>query len=226
MKNIGIFFIILGLSIFESCCSQRDVYINHKVLTTPLIGGAESKCITLNNSAIDSIVTRSSMELNTESPFTFIYLRSGKCIEKVGECIYHSKRPDSLFCILEPPCCAGNVYVYHWFKYYQQQDSLEQVSEVLVYTTTEIHKKDILWHTYPKQKEIPYMHLRSEPIINDTEEDEELRQIGNVIYEQYSENVLLYELGYNKKQPSWRICAIKNRDNNYYIIGWHNTRRK
>ena len=160
------------------------------------------------------------MELQAESPFTFVYLHSGKCIEKVGECIYNSKRPESPFCIVEPPCCAGNVFEYHWMQYNQQQDTLEQVWLVWHFTTTEIHSKDIVWLASPKKKEIQHSQLRSEPIVNDTEEDEELRSMGNVIYENSSEKVSLYELGYNKKQPEWRICAVQYA-NNTYLIGWY-----
>ncbi len=214
---------LLALSFFESCYSQKDLYLNHKILTTPLVCETESKCILVNNGGIDSIVIHSGMELYTESPFTYVHLRSGKCIEKAGECIYHSKRPESPFCILEPPCCAGNVVEYHWMQYNQQQDTLEQVCWVRHFTTTEIHSKDIVWLASPKKKEIQHLQLRSEPIVNDTEEDDELRQIGNVI-EETSKTVSLYELGYNKKQPEWRICAVQYVDNTY-LIGWYNSRR-
>ena len=53
------------------------------------------------------------------------------------------------------------------------------------------------------------------------EEDYELRQIGNVI-EETSKTISVYELGYNKRQPSWRICAILYVDNTY-LIGWYNS---
>ena len=56
-------------------------------------------------------------------------------------------------------------------------------------------------------------------MVNDIEEDYDLRQVGNIIYEGNSENIPLYELGYSKKQPSWRICAIQDAKNNY-LIGW------
>ena len=223
MRIMKIYIILLALSFFESCYGQRDLYLNHKILTKPLVCESESKCIILNNGVIDSIVIRSGIELNTESPFTFVYLHSNKCIEKVGECIYHSDQPESLFCILEPPCCAGNVFEYHWLKYNPQQDTIEQAWEVWVFTATDIHSKDIFWYTSPKEKEICHLYLRSEPIVNDTEEDDELRQIGNVIYKETSEIVSLYELGYNKKHPSWRICAIHNAKNRC-IIGWYNSR--
>ena len=223
MKTIKTFLILLTLPFFESCYSQNDLYLNHKILTTPLVCETESKCIIVNNGAIDSIVTRSGLELHTESPFTFIYLPTSKCIEKVGECIYYSKQSESPFCILEPPCCGGNVFEYHWMQYNQQKDTLEQVWLVWHFTTTEIHSKDIVWHASPSKKEIQHLQLRSEPIVNDTEEDEELRQIGNVI-EETSKIVSLYELGYNKKQPEWRICAVQNIKNSY-LIGWCNSCR-
>ena len=224
MKTIKIYLMLLALSIIESCYSQRDAYLNHDILTMPLVCESESKCIILNNGAIDSIVTRSAMELNTESPFTFVYLHSGKCIEKGGECIYHSNRLESPFCILEPPCCAGNVFEYRWMQYNHQQDTLEQTWLVWKYTTTKIYNKDIFWYSYPKQKKIKHLILRSEPTVNDTEEDEELRQIGNVIYEGTSGTVSVYELGYNKKQPLWKICAVQYANKNY-LIGWYNFHR-
>ncbi len=224
MRTIKILLMLLVLSAFESCYGQRDLYLNYKILTSPLVCELESKCFRLNNGVIDSIVTRSSMELGTESPFTFVYLRSGKCIERVGECIYHSNRLESPFCILEPPCCAGNVFEYHWFKYNQQQDTIEQVWKVWIFTTTDIHSKDIIWHALPKEVKVQDLQLRSEPMVNDTEEDYELRQIGNVIYEEDSKPVSAYELGYNKKQPSWRICAVQNAKNTY-LIGWYNSHR-
>lgn len=208
----------------EEDFSQRELYLNHDILTTPLVCETEPKRIIINNGAIDSIVVHSKTELNLESPFTFVYLHSGKCIEKAGECIYHSNQLDSPFCILEPPCCAGNVIEYHWFKYNQQQDTIEQVWNVWIFTTmdnSDIYSKDIIWHTSPKQRELQRLQLRSEPRINDTEEDYELRQIGNVIKES-SNTVSVYELGYNKKQPSWRICAILYVDNTY-LIGWYNS---
>lgn len=224
MRIVRTFLILLTLSAFESCYSQKDLYLNHKILTTPLVCESESKCIIVNNGAIDSIVTRSGMELHTESPFTFIHLHSGKRIEKVGECIHYSKQSEYPFCILEPPCCGGNVFEYHWMQYNQQKDTLEQVWLVWHFTTTEIHSKDIVWHASHPQKGIQHLQLRSEPMINDTEEDYELRQIGNVIYENSSEKVSLYELGYNKKQPEWRICAVQNIKNSY-LIGWCNSCR-
>ena len=196
------------------------IYTNYKILGSQFVCESGSRCIILNDGMIDSIVTRSSLELNTESPFTFVYLHSGKCIEKVGECIYHSKKTKSQLCILEPPCCAGNVFVYHWLKYDLYQDTIKQVCEVAVYTTTKIYSKDIFWHAYPKQKKIPSLLLRSEPVVNDTEEDEELRQVGNVIYNETCSHTLLYELGYSKKQPLWRICALQKAGNNF-LIGWY-----
>ncbi len=212
-------------SMEEETYAQRELYLNHKILTTPLVCKTEPKRIIINNGIIDSIVVHSGMELGTESPFTFVYLHSGKCIESAGECIYNSQQPESPFCILEPPCCAGNLIEYHWFKYNQQQDTIEQVWKVSIFTTmdnTDIYNKDIVWHTSPKQRELQHLQLRSEPRINDTEEDYELRQIGNVI-EETSKTVSVYELGYNKKQPAWRICAILYVDNIYWI-GWYNSR--
>lgn len=223
MKTKKIFIVLLALSIFESCYSQSNLYLNHDILTAPLVCESESKCITLNNGVIDSVVTRSSMELNTELPVTFVYLYSGKCIEKVGECIYHSNRLGSPFCILEPPCCAGNVFEYHWFKYNQQQDTIEQAWKVLVFTTTDIHNKDIVWHASPKEMKVHDIKLRSEPVVNDTEEDYELRQKGNVIYEEGTKTISVYELGRNKKRPIWRLCAIPWAKNNY-LIGWYSRR--
>ena len=212
---------LLALSFIESCYGQKDLYLNHKILTTPLACETRSKCLMLNNGAIDSIVTRSGMELHTESPFTFVYLHTGKCIEQVGECIYNSKQQESPFCILEPPCCAGNVVEYHWMQYNQQRDTLEQVWLVFHFTTADIHDKDIVWHASPRKKEIQHLQLRSEPRLNDIEEDEELRQIGNVV-EEISKKVSLYELGYNMKQPSWKICAVLYADSTY-LIGWYNS---
>lgn len=225
MGFIKVFFILLALSAFGNCSVQNHMYLNHKILTRPLVCELESKCFRLNNGVIDSIVTRSSMELGTESPFTFVYLRSGKCIERVGECIYHSNRLESPFCILEPPCCAGNVFRYYWLKYNQPQNTIEQVCKVVVFSTTDIHSKDIVWHASPKQKEIQDLQLRSEPIVNDTEEDIELRQKGNVIYKEDSKIVSIYELGYNKKQPAWRLCAIQWAKNDH-LIGWYYLRSK
>ena len=221
MRIKDIFYILLILSVFVSCNCQ---YLNHAVLTTPLTCESESKCIILNNGAIDSIVTRSSAELNTESPFTSVYLHSGKRIEIAGECIYVSNRPKLLFCIVESPCCDGNLFEYHWLKYIQRQDTIKQVSRVLIYTTTELDKKDIVWHASPKKIEVFDLQLRATRIINDTEEDEELRQIGNVVYEEKSSPVSLYELGYSHEQPSWRICAIQDTKNNY-LIGWYISNR-
>lgn len=223
MRTIKILLMLLVLSAFESCYGQRDLYLNYKILTSPLVCESESKCFRLNNGVIDSIVTRSSMELGTESPFTFVYLRSGKCIERVGECIYHSNRLESPFCILEPPCCAGNVFEYHWFKYNQQQDTIEQVWKVWIFTTTDIHSKDIIWHALPKEVKVQDLQLRSEPMVNDTEEDYELRQIGNVIYKEDSKIVSIYELGYNKNKSTWRLCALLWAKNNY-LIGWYDSR--
>lgn len=223
MRTIKIFFMLLVLSAFESCYGQRDLYLDYNILTSPLVCESESKCTILNNEVIDSIVTRSSMELNTESPFTFVYLRSGKCIERIGECIYHSNRLESPFCILEPPCCAGNVFEYHWLKYNWQQDTIEQVWKVWIFTTTNIHSKDIIWHASPKEVNVYDLRLRSEPMVNDTEEDYELRQIGNVIYEEKLKTIPVYELGYNKKQSTWRLCAILWSKNDY-LIGWYDSR--
>ncbi len=223
MRTIKILLMLLVLSAFESCYGQRDLYLNYKILTSPLVCESESKCFRLNNGVIDSIVTRSSMELGTESPFTFVYLRSGKCIERVGECKYHSNRLESPFCILEPPCCAGNVFEYHWLKYNQQQDTIEQVWKVWIFTTTDIHSKDIIWHASPKEVKVFDLQLRSEPIVNDTEEDYELRQIGNVIYKEEEKPISVYELGRNKKQSAWRLCAILWAKNNY-LIGWYDSR--
>ncbi|MBO4689540.1 MAG: hypothetical protein J5621_01565 [Paludibacteraceae bacterium] len=225
MKTIKIFFTLLALSMFESCYGQIDLYLNHKILTTPLVCETESKRIIINNGVIDSIVIHSGMELHLETPVTYIYLHSGKRIYEGGECIYYSKRPESPFCILDPPCCAGNVIEYHWFKYNQQQDTIEQVWKVWLYTTmdnTDIYNKDIIWHTSPKQRELQHLQLRSEPRVNDTEEDDELRQIGNVIKES-SETISVYELGYNKKQPAWRLCSLLWTEDSY-LIGWYNSR--
>lgn len=219
MKILKIFFVLLVLSVFESCYSQNDLYLNHNILTIPLVCESESKCIIMDNGTIDSIVTRSSMELNTESPFTFVYLHSSKQVEKVGECIYYSSGLESVFCILNPPCCDGNVREYHWFKYKQEQDTIEQISRVLIYTTTDIYIEDIVWSVNPKEIKALDFQLRTTPMVNDIEEDYDLRQVGNIIYEGNSENIPLYELGYSKKQPSWRICAIQDTKNNY-LIGW------
>lgn len=225
MKIIIMFFIPFVFLFSKSCYSQGNIYLNHRVLNTPITCESASKFITLNNGDIDSIVTRSGVELHTESPFTFIYLHTGKCVEKVGECIYYSDRLEPLFCILEPPCCAGNVFKYHWFKYSLQQDTIKQVCEVSVFTTTDVHSKDIIWHASQKEVKVYNLQLRSEPMVNDTEEDFELRQIGNVIFEEESKTISAYELGYNKKQPTWKLCAISwGKDS--YLIGWYYSKSK
>lgn len=229
MKIKHLCFLFLTLSVVESSYSQSALYLNHKVLTTPLVCDSASKRIILNNGAIDAIVTYSSMEMEAESPFTFIFLHSGKQIHRAGECIYHSPKPDAPFCILDPPCCAGNLRQYYWLQYNPQQDTIEQVWEVRVYTTTDIYSKNIVWHASPRQKKIQHIQLRSEPIENDTEEDYELRQIGNVICEIESKIVLVYELGYNKQQPAWRLYAIQRTDTrrtkSNYLIGWYKSHR-
>ena len=222
MRIKQVIFIALALAVVESGYSQSALYLNHKVLTTPLVCDSASKRIILNNGAIDAIVTYSSMEMEAESPFTFIFLHSGKQIDRAGECIYHSSKPDAPFCILDPPCCAGNLLQYYWLQYNPQQDTIEQVWRVTVYTTTDIYSNNIVWHASPKQKEIQHIQLRSEPIVNDTEEDDELRQIGNVICDEDSKNVPVYELGYNKKQPAWRLYAIQWTKTDY-LIGWYHS---
>lgn len=223
MRTIKILLMLLVLSAFESCYGQRDLYLNYKILTTPLVCETESKCITVNDGAIDSIVIHSGMELHLETPVTYIYLHSGKRIYEGGECIYYSKRPESPFCILDPPCCAGNVVEYHWMQYNQQQDTIEQVWKVWIFTTTDILSKDIIWHASPKEVKVFDLQLRSEPIVNDTEEDYELRQIGNVIYKEEEKPISVYELGRNKKQSAWRLCALLWAKNNY-LIGWYDSR--
>lgn len=222
MKIRKTFFALLVLSVFESCYGQQETYLNHKILTTPLVCQSESRRIILDNDRIDSIVIHSSMKLNTESSFTFVYLRSGKQIEKNGECIYHSTGLETVFCILNPPCCDGNTSEYLWLKYDLGQDTIEQMSRVLIYTTTDIYSENIFWNAQPKKIKILDFQLRTTPQVNDIEEDYDLRQIGNVIYESGLEQVSVYELGYSKEQPSWRICAIQDAKNNY-LIGWCRT---
>lgn len=219
MKLVKIYFIILVLSVAESCYGQMELYLNHKILTTPLVCESESKCIVLNNGAIDSIVTRSKMELNLESAFTFVYLHSGKSIDIAGECVYYSKESDSPFCVLESPCCAGNTFEYHWMQYDALQDTIKQVFEIVVFTTTDIRRKDIIWHKSPKRNEIQHVQLRSEPLVNDTDEDYELRQVGNIIYSDIPSDTAVIELGYIEKQSEWRLCAVQMMKNRFRI-GW------
>lgn len=219
MKQVKILFIVLTISVAESCYGQSYIYLSHNVLTTSLVCESESKCEILNNGAIDSIVTRSSMELNTESPFTFVYLHSGKCIEHVGECIFSSKQAESPFCILAPPCCGGNTFEYHWMQYNQLLDTVEQLCQVVLFITTEIHREDIVWHTSAHKRETQYLQLRSEPIVNDTEEDWDLRQTGNVIYNDMPLDLSFFELGYLEKQSEWRLCAVQIKKNKFRI-GW------
>lgn len=78
---------------------------------------------------------------------------------------------------------------------------------------------NIFWNAHPKKIKILDFQLRTTPQVNDIEEDYDLRQIGNVIYKPGPEQVSVYELGYSKEQPSWRICAIQDAKNNY-LIGW------
>lgn len=222
MKLVKFFFIIVTIFVIGSGYGQSYIYLSHNVLTTPLICEFESKSEILNNGAIDSIVTRSSMELNTESPFTFVYLHSGKWVEFVGECIYSSKQAESPFCILDPPCCGGNTFEYHWMRYNHSLDTIEQICKIVMFITTEIHREDIVWHATPQEKESQYIQLRSEPIVNDTEEDWDLRQTGNVIYNDMPLDLLFFELGYLEKQSEWRLCAVQIVKNKFRI-GWMQT---
>ena len=206
----------------EGCYSQPKIdmlYFNHEILATPLVCEYVSKRVVPNDNAIDSIVTRGSMELMAESPFTFIYLRSGKQIEIIGECIYFHQKAKQPFCVVEPPCCDGNMIYYHWMQYIPCRDTVEQMCDVVIYTPTDIKNQDIIWHTSPKKLKVQHLQLRSTPIVNDTEKDYELRQIGNVIYTDTLKYTYCYELGYNKKQHKWKICAVRYGNYNY-LIGW------
>lgn len=219
IKKVLLFSVLIEWALVGSCCGMSqmiDTYLDRMILTAIPVCESQSKHILLNNT-IDSVVTYSSMELMTELPFTIIYAHSGKQFEVVGECL--SALQDTIFCIIEPACCGGNTMSYRWINYTQRLDTIGLISEVMVYTSTVIHGFNIKWYTQPRLMNVSELQMRSTPEINDMEEDEELRQIGNVIY-QVADSTILYELGYNIRCSNWRLCAVQH-VNNRFIIGWY-----
>lgn len=192
-----------------------ETYVNKAILTNQLVCDSQTKHISLNNT-IDSIVTYSSIELMTEVPFTTVYSHSGKQFEIVGE--YVSVLQDSIFCIVEPPCCGDNIIYYRWLNYSQQLDTIESVCEIMVYTTTNLCDPDIRWYSHSRVETMAELQLRSTPDVNDIEEDEELRQIGNTIYVT-TKPLSVYELGYSVAKSAWKLCAIQY--GSKILIGWH-----
>lgn len=218
LKKLLLFSIFIEWALQGSCCKYPtiDTYLDKTILTALPVCESQSKHILLNNT-IDSIVTHSSMELMTELPFTFLYSRSGKQFELVGECM--SALQDTIFCILESACCGGNTTSYRWIKYTQPLDTIESICEVMFYTTTDIHDLNIKWHSHPRLRNLTKIQLRSTPDFNDTKEDEELRQIGNIIYIA-ADTISIYELGYNTQDPNWRLYAAQY-VNNRFMLGWY-----
>ena len=197
------------------CYSQVDLYLNRKVLSTTPMMRSEPTIIRLNDGVIDSIVTRRSGELNSESPFTFVYLHSGKLLKNVGECIYYSSEPESLFCLLkEISSPYYSTYEYQWYKYATPQDSIELSSKILV-KDLGVYINYIIWYSSVQIKEVLGLQLTALPITN-----KDYYREGNVIFEEKSKKISIYEFGYLKTEPSWRICAIKDA-NNTYLVGWY-----
>lgn len=218
-KRIILLSIFVEWALFGSYNGMSQVtqtYLNKAVLSATPVCDSLSRRI-MSSHTVDSIVTYSSMELMTEVPFTTVYSHSGKQFEIVGE--YVSVLQDSIFCIVEPSCCGNNIITYRWLNYSQQMDTIESVCEIMAYTTTNLCNPNIRWYPHPRVETMEELQLRSTFDVNDTEEDDELRQIGNVIF-RASSSMLLYELGYNTHFEDWKLCAVQYAKNRY-IIGWY-----
>lgn len=221
-KSICLGWTILFSISCHSLSHDYKLYFNHSLLTTTSLCDHGHKCMVLNNGGIDSIVTHSSIELMSESPFTFIYLHSGKQIEIVGECIYYSNNAEQTFCILLPPCCANNTIEYNWWLYDFAIDTIKTICTISIFTPTDIWQTNIEWHSSPQEISVYGLQLRSTPNINDTEEDEELRQIGNVIWNTEPKDTC-YELGFKKNDSQWKLCIVPTTTTSHphYVIGWY-----
>lgn len=216
---------LLGLAMLfsvdcHSISHDYKLYFSRSLLTKTSSYEYKFKRIIPKDGAIDSIVTHSSEELMTESPFTFIYLHSGKRIELVGESVYYSDNAGQLLCTLLPPCCANNTIEYNWWLYDLPSDTIRVVCTITIFTPTNVWPTDLLWYALPKEISMSDLQLRSSPTINDTEEDEELRQIGNVIWNAEI-NGSCYELGYKKDNSHWKLYAVPTTiSRTHYILGW------
>lgn len=197
----------------------KSLILNHSILCPPTEDINTDIGYKGYSESFDSIITYKASFLKTESDFTIIYLCSGRKIEKVGcvRCVKHN-----IICLYEPPCCANNINVYNWYKYIESKDSLLAFSTVFFYEPMKITESNICWNkkTVLRKADNDYF-MRNMYVKNDTEEDYDLRKIGNIIYK-IEKKQKYYELGFNKQNKNWRLCAAQTSDspNNNFIIGW------
>jgi len=171
---------------------------------------------------IDSVIYYSTEQLQyAESCFSFFYCRGGNTLAIPGFLSDVQMRSGSyLFCIHDLPCCGGNTEHLTWYQYNIETQVMDTCCIVWYYVPEENYNFTISKHVRKKIANTKY-NLRSYPRVNDTEEDGELRQIGNVI-DIIIPKTVFYCLGtITVKRQKWHIVAYQQEGNiPSYLIGW------